>query len=70
MNQLATLTAAHTPALIAATGDRASYRFLESFAGQIRNGNSRRAYLRATGRFLDWLVAQPCVSADATARST
>ena len=45
MNQLATLTATHTPALIAAAGDRASYRFLELFAGQIRNPNSRRAYL-------------------------
>ena len=40
MNQLATLTATHTPALIAAAGDRASYRFLELFAGQIRNPNS------------------------------
>ena len=58
MNQLVTLTAAHTPALIAAAGDRASYRFLEFFAGQIRNANSRRAYLRATGRFLAWLEVQ------------
>ena len=58
MNQLATLTAAHTPALIAAAGDRVSYRFLEFFAGQIRNANSRRASLRATGRFLAWLEAQ------------
>ena len=58
MNQLASLAAAHTPALIAAAGDRASYRFLEFFAGQIRNANSRRAYLRATGRFLAWLEVQ------------
>ena len=58
MNQLATLMAAHTPALIAAPGDRARYRFLEFFAGQIRNANSRWAYLRATGRFLVWLEVQ------------
>ena len=58
MIPLTTLTAAHTPTLIAAAGDRASYRFLEFFAGQIRNANSRRAYLRATGRFLAWLEAQ------------
>ena len=58
MNQLATLTAVRTPTLIAAAGDRASYRFLEFFAGQIRNANSRRAYLRATSRFLTWLEAQ------------
>lgn len=49
---------AHAPALIAAAGERASYRFLEFFAGQIRNQHSRRAYLRATGRFLAWLDAQ------------
>lgn len=59
MNPLAPLPlAARAPALIAAVGDRASYRFLEFFAGQIRNPNSRRAYLRATGRFLLWLEAQ------------
>jgi hypothetical protein len=32
MNQLAPITAAHAPALIAASGARASYRFLEVFA--------------------------------------
>jgi hypothetical protein len=38
----------HTlPALIAAAGDRASRRFLEFFAANIRNPHTRRAYSRA-----------------------
>jgi|HubBroStandDraft_6_1064221.scaffolds.fasta_scaffold704365_2 hypothetical protein len=32
-----------TPALVAAAGARASYRFLEFFTAQIRNPNTRRA---------------------------
>jgi site-specific recombinase XerD len=42
------------PALVAAAGDRASVRFLEFFAGQIRNPHTRRAYARAVGEFLAW----------------
>jgi integrase/recombinase XerD len=30
------------PALVAAAGERASYRFFEFFTGQIRNPNTRR----------------------------
>jgi site-specific recombinase XerD len=43
------------PALIAAAGERASYRFLEFFAAQIRNPNTRRSYIRATADFMAWL---------------
>jgi hypothetical protein len=46
------------PALVAADGARASYRFLEFFKAQIRNPNTRRAYARAAVEFFDWLAAR------------
>ena len=39
------------PALVAAAGERASLRFLEFFAANIRNPHTRRAYARACNRF-------------------
>jgi site-specific recombinase XerD len=42
------------PALVVAAGDRASIRFLEFFAANIRNPHTRRAYARAVGDFLAW----------------
>jgi site-specific recombinase XerD len=42
------------PALIAAAGERASLRFLEFFAANIRNPHTRRAYGRAVAAFLVW----------------
>ena len=48
----------HAPALIAAAGARASYRFLEFFTAQIRNPHTRRAYARAATEFFDWLEAK------------
>jgi site-specific recombinase XerD len=42
------------PALIAASGERASLRFLEFFAANIRNPHTRRAYSRAVGEFMTW----------------
>jgi site-specific recombinase XerD len=42
------------PALIAAAGERASMRFLEFFAANIRNPHTRRAYYRAAEEFLTW----------------
>jgi site-specific recombinase XerD len=42
------------PALIAASGARASLRFLEFFAANIRNPHTRRAYGRAVADFLTW----------------
>jgi hypothetical protein len=42
------------PALVAAAGERASMRFLEFFAANIRNPHTRRAYYRAAEEFLTW----------------
>jgi site-specific recombinase XerD len=42
------------PVLVVASGTRASVRFLEFFAAQIRNAHTRRAYARAVGEFLSW----------------
>ena len=42
------------PALIAALGDQASWRYVEFFAANIRNPNTRRAYVRACRRFFGW----------------
>lgn len=58
MNQLVTLAGSHAPALVAAAGDRAAYRFLEFFTAQIRNPHTRRAYARAVGEFCAWLESQ------------
>src|ERR1700733_12406977 len=55
MNQLAPLRARPAlPSLITAAGDRASRRFLEFFAANIRNPHTRRAYGRAVAEFLAW----------------
>ena len=55
MNQLARIVAPTVlPALIAASGERASLRFLEFFAANIRNPHTRRAYARAVSEFLTW----------------
>jgi site-specific recombinase XerD len=42
------------PTLIAVAGERASRRFLEFFAANIRNPHTRRAYGRAVAAFLAW----------------
>jgi site-specific recombinase XerD len=55
MNQLTPIVPTHAlPALITAAGDRASRRFLEFFAANIRNPNTRQAYGRAVAAFLAW----------------
>jgi site-specific recombinase XerD len=55
MNQLAPITTAtRVPALIAASGERTSLRFLEFFAANIRNPHTRRAYSRAVREFMTW----------------
>ena len=55
MNQLTRITPSPSlPALIAVAGERASMRFLEFFAGRIRNPHTRRAYGRAVADFLAW----------------
>jgi len=57
MNQLV-IFADRTHALIAAVGERASYRFFEFFTANIRNPHTRRAYARAAVEFFDWLEAR------------
>ena len=47
MNQLVPIIGDRPPALVAAAGARASYRFFEFFTANIRNPNTRRAYARA-----------------------
>jgi site-specific recombinase XerD len=42
------------PALVAAAGEKASVRFLEFFAANVRNPHTRRAYGRAVTEFLAW----------------
>jgi integrase/recombinase XerD len=42
------------PRLIAEAGERAAWRFLEFFAVNIRNKNTRAAYGQAAGAFLRW----------------
>ncbi len=46
------------PTLVAALGERASYRFFEFFTANIRNPHTRRAYARAAVEFFDWLSAR------------
>jgi site-specific recombinase XerC len=45
------------PALVTAAGERASMRFLEFFAANIRNPHTRRAYYRAAAEFLAWCAS-------------
>ena len=42
------------PALVAAAGDQAAWRYIDFFTANLRNPNTRRAYARACGRFLAW----------------
>src|SRR5271163_2830079 len=59
MNQLAPITASYSPAVVAASGPRASYRFLEFFTAKIRN-----AHTRAAVEFFDWLAAKGLTQLD------
>lgn len=54
MSQLVPYSGPTLPVLVAHAGDRACVRFLEFFAGQIRNPHTRRAYARAVSEFLAW----------------
>jgi site-specific recombinase XerD len=45
------------PMLVTAAGERASMRFLEFFAANIRNPHTRRAYYRAAEEFLAWCAS-------------
>ncbi|BAV52659.1 Phage integrase family protein (plasmid) [Mesorhizobium loti] len=58
MNELVAVSIPSVPALVAAVGERARWRFLEFFTAHIRNPNTRRAYSKDVGQFLDWCQAQ------------
>ena len=57
MSQLVAITSPRLPALVSAAGERASMRFLEFFAANIRNPHTRRAYYRAAEEFLTWCAS-------------
>jgi site-specific recombinase XerD len=42
------------PALVAAAGDQAAWRYIDFFTANIRNPNTRRAYARACNQFFAW----------------
>jgi site-specific recombinase XerD len=65
MNQLVPIVLPALPTLVAAAGERASMRFLEFFAANIRNPHTRRAYYRAAEEFLAWCasVGVPSIAA-------
>ena len=42
------------PGLIADLGEQVGWRNIEFFTANIRNPNTRRAYVRACGRFFTW----------------
>jgi site-specific recombinase XerD len=42
------------PAVITNAGENAGRRFVEFFTANIRNKNTRMAYMRALGPFLEW----------------
>ena len=46
------------PALIAATGEKAQYKFVEFFTARLSSENTRKTYGRAAYRFLGWCEAQ------------
>jgi site-specific recombinase XerC len=53
-SSVAIINSSRVPALVAAAGERASMRFLEFFAANIRNPHTPRAYARAAEEFLTW----------------
>jgi integrase/recombinase XerC len=61
MNQLARLSPA-LPTLVATADEHAQRRFLEFFAANIRNPNTRRAYALGIGEFLGWCTQRGILS--------
>ena len=57
MNELVSFRSSTLPELVAVAGERASMRFLEFFAANIRIPHTRRAYGRAAEDFLTWCAA-------------
>jgi hypothetical protein len=57
MTALVAVSSPQLPTLVATAGARASMRFLEFFAANIRNPQTRRAYYRAAAEFLAWCTS-------------
>jgi Phage integrase, N-terminal SAM-like domain len=57
MKKLVPIGSPALPALVAVAGERASMRFLEFFAANIRNPHTRRACYRAAQEFLAWCAS-------------
>jgi hypothetical protein len=70
MNQLVPLSASAVPAIVTAAGERASVRFLEFFAANIRNPHTRWAYSRAVDDFLAGVRPRACRRSPPSSRST
>lgn len=49
------------PILVSNSGDRAYYKFVEYFIGQLRNPNTRQAYARAVAQFFVWCETRGAV---------
>jgi integrase/recombinase XerD len=61
MNELATIQSTGNPglpALIAGAGESAAWSCLEFFTVNIRNKDTRAAYVRAAAAFLSWCEGQ------------
>ncbi len=58
MNQVVVIAPIVLPELIASAEERARLRFLEYFAAQIRNPNTRRAYVNDVRTFLAWCATK------------
>jgi site-specific recombinase XerD len=54
-----TLPEGRWPTLIVRAGEKAQERFLDFFAANIRNKNTREAYFRAIARFCKWADERP-----------
>lgn len=54
LHPLALVEQTRLPALVAAEGEQAAWRFIEFFTANIRNHNTRAAYAKAIGRFFAW----------------
>jgi len=54
MNELVRVAGPSLPAIIITANDQAQVRFVEFFAANIRNPNTRKAYARASVDFLAW----------------
>lgn len=52
------------PALIARAGEKAAWRFVEFFAANIRNKNTRAAYAYAVVQFFDWCESRRLALSD------